>query len=122
MVSVAYSDLQTVLNLTTNDISAANTETLIDWAIDLLNLYGNVSISNMSGVAGSKTVTLTSKQRGAVFFVARSIYYAGYMDPRPMSVGGESVLPIDLMMNPTFERMVKMAARQLTTFTITRTT
>ena len=89
MVSVAYSDLHNVLNLSVGDISAAKTEALLDQAIDLLNLYANQTISNMAGAAGSKTVTLTSKQRGAVIEVAKAVYYRDYLSQVPIQ--GEGV-------------------------------
>lgn len=90
MVSVAYSDLHNVLNLTVSDITAVKTEALLDQAIDLLNLYANQSISNMAGSGGSKTVTLTSKQRGAVFEVAKAIYYRDYLSQVPITGEGVS--------------------------------
>lgn len=87
MVSVSYSDLHNLLNLSVGDISAAKTEALLDQAIDLLNLYANQSLSNMSGDAGSKTVTLTSKQRGAVLEVAKAVYYRDYLSQTPITGG-----------------------------------
>jgi len=90
MVSVAYSDLHNVLNLSVGDISAIKTEALLDQAIDLLNLYANQTLSNMAGTAGSKTVTLTSKQRAAVFEVAKAVYYKDFLSQVHLSGDGVS--------------------------------
>ncbi len=46
-------------NYTTTDLSAANTEYLIDDAIDYVNHLAGTSISNLTGDAGSKSVSLT---------------------------------------------------------------
>lgn len=122
MPSVSYSDFQSVMNLDPDiDVSAANTENLLDYAIDLLNVYGNLSISNMSGAAGSKTVTLTSKQRGAVFMVARALYYSDYRSQIISSVGGVSITPMSITENPMWERFLSRAARQLAGTVIKRT-
>jgi hypothetical protein len=55
------------------DDSATNIEYVLDLSIDVLNIYG-ASLDNMAGGAGTKTVTLTSQQRGGVFVMAREIY------------------------------------------------
>jgi hypothetical protein len=67
----------TDFNLTIGDttITAAALETFIDDAIDQLNLYNpDLALPNMTGVAGTKTVDLTSRQRGAIKLVATEIY------------------------------------------------
>jgi hypothetical protein len=97
MVTYTYSMLQNVLNIDTDDVTAANTENLIDQAIHLLNLAGahvandrSVSytdITNLSGTAGSKTVTLTSAQAGAVTEVAKAVYYRDYREQVPVTLG-----------------------------------
>ena len=53
-------------NYTTTDISAANTEYIIDDAIDFVNFDCGQTMSNMSGVAGSKTVTVTYAQNAVL--------------------------------------------------------
>jgi hypothetical protein len=115
MVSVSYTDLHTLLDLTTTQLTAAETEGLLDWAIDLLNLYSNAEMSNMSGVAGSKTVTLTGAQRGAVFFVARALYESGFKGVDTASIGSLSSSPVDVLANPTIERLIRLAAKKLST-------
>ena len=101
------------MGLTTDEITAANTENLLDLSIDLLVLYSGDSISNMSGDAGSKTVTLTQAQRGAVFLVARQLYYSFYEDITPASAGPLGINPTDVLANPTMERLLRLASRRL---------
>ena len=100
MVSVSYTDVHTPMNLTVNDISATNTEILMDVAIDSLNLEGDLSLDNMSGAAGSKTVTLTQRQRAAVLFTTRAIYYGWYKNIDTASVGGVVVIVHIYLRNP----------------------
>lgn len=70
MASVSAQDF---INLMDVDDTAEDIEYVLNMAIDRLNIYG-AELDNMTGSAGSKTVTLTSAQRGAVFTVARFIY------------------------------------------------
>lgn len=51
---------------TTTDFSAINTEYMIDDAIDWVNNQTDRGIANMSGSAGTKTVTLSSEENAAV--------------------------------------------------------
>lgn len=121
MVSVTYSSFHSVMNLTIGDIPAVNTENLLDWAIDTINLYGNVSITNMAGVAGSKTVTLTSKQRGAVFLMAKFLY-PSYRGPKDkVSVDGISIQNVDPLFIPGFDVVMKRISRLLQTRSIVLT-
>lgn len=121
MVTVTYASLHSLLNLTTSNISAINTENLIDMAINMLNLYGDLSISAMSGSSGSKTVTLTSAEWAAVFLVCRALYYSGYKGPDSASIAGLSYSPADLLSNPNVMVEVKHAASQLRARTMLRT-
>jgi len=115
MVSVSYTDFHTPLDLTTTKLTAAETEALLDFAIDLLNLYSNAAMDNMSGTSGSKTVTLMGAQRGAVLFVARALYESGFKGVNTASIGSLSSTPVDVLANPTIERMIKLQAKRLTT-------
>ena len=114
MVSVSYTDFHTIMDLTTALLTAVETEAVIDLAIDVLNLYSNAEMSNMSGAAGGKTVTLTSGQKGGVFMAARAIYYSFFKDITPSAIGGLSTTPVDVLSNPTVERMIVLAAKKLT--------
>ena len=53
--------------------TATKWEACIDQAIDKLNLYG-LSISNLSGTAGSKTGSYTSAEAGAIRELSLLIY------------------------------------------------
>jgi len=118
MVSVTASEFKSVKNLSDDDITNINAEKLIDLAIDLLNLFGHVDLPNMSGTAGSKTVSLESNEKGAVFLVARQIYYGFYKDIETVGVGGLSVTLNDVLGNATIIDSIKEAARQLSEFDV----
>ena len=97
-------------------------EYVLDLAIDSLNICGT-NLSNMSGEAGSKTVTLTSKQRGGVFQVAHKIYYTfwkpagtGGGTSEAWSVGGLSgsaTTTTDIMSNPEVWGLVESIGAKL---------
>lgn len=112
MVSVSYSDLLTVLDKTTQRITTAETEAIINLAIDLLNLFG-ADLSRMSGTSGSKTVSLDSEERGAVLFVARDIYHSFFENPTSASAGGVTLTALDIMDNPFFMSRITRIARRL---------
>ena len=111
MVAVTADDLIDVMNLsdTTTVI-----EPIIDLAIDCLNIFG-CDISNMAGVAGAKTLTLTSSQKGGVFVVARTIYKSFYKneDGSSGSLGQLSASTSDLMANPTIWQQIKDIANEI---------
>lgn len=112
MVSVKASDWKNVMNLDT-EISDTKAEYVLDLAIDTLNIYG-ASLSNMTGAtAGSKTVTLTSKQRGAVFQAARVIYYGFFKEIESAGVGPLTVTTTDLASNPALIALIKEIAKRL---------
>lgn len=111
MVSVTGTIFKSVIN--DSVISDTNAEYMLDLAIDVLNLYG-ADLSNMTGAAGSKTVNLESKEKGAVFLVARAIYYGFYKGIEPGIVDTVTVGATDVLGNPTILASIKEAARQLT--------
>jgi len=112
MASVTAQDFINVMNIAD---SAASMEYVIDLAIDTLNLYGATAISNMAGDAGSKTVTLTSKQRGGVFHLARVIYHEFFKKKHSGGLGSMSLSVIDLLANPTVAVAVEKIAKRLKT-------
>ena len=94
MVSVSASDLDTILNLS-GQVSDSNLEAILDLAIDSLNIFG-ASLANLSG--SPLTVTLTSKERGAVLIVAREIYNKFYKGAGTVTTtGGFTVTIGDLL-------------------------
>jgi len=111
MVSVSAVDLDTILNLS-SAVDAENLEAILDLAIDTLNLYG-AAISNMTGDAGEKTVTVTSKEKAAVFIACRAIYYGFYKEISSATVGGLAVSNSNLMSNPVVLATIKQAAHRL---------
>ena len=85
MVSVTASTFKDLINNTT--ITDSATEKIIDQAADSLNMYleEDNQISNMSGTAGTKTVSVTSAQRGALMNMAREVYSVLYKNPSGMT-------------------------------------
>ena len=60
-----------------SSISVTNAEICLDGGIDLLNTFG-AGLDNLTGAAGSKTGTYTSKQAGAIMVMAQQIYSKHY--------------------------------------------
>lgn len=112
MVAVTAGTFKDLMHLTQLDSAVA--EKILDMAIDCLNLYGQLDMSNMAGVAGSKTLNLTSQQKAALFLVARAIYYGFYLDLSSGTIGGLNVTnPSDLMANSVVYDSLREAARLL---------
>jgi len=114
-MSVTASDLDTLLNLE-DTIDDDVLEAIMDQAIDLLNLHG-AELPNMTGTAGSKTVSLESKERGAMFLVARAVYYSFYKGLEQTQLAGLATSSPDLLSNPNVLSTVEKAARRLTELT-----
>lgn len=98
-----------------SDITDANTEILFDAAANTYNIFG-CDVPNMTGTAGSKTVTYTPGQKGAVFQGARVIYVSFYKNPAnqsPAAMGQVNLSSQDLMSNSTVWGMLKEIAAEL---------
>lgn len=110
MVSVSYTDLHTLLDKTIVDLTAAETEALIDLSIDLLNSLG-ADLNRMGGTSGSKTVSLDTEERGPVLLGARHLYYSVFQEPGSQSTGGLTDSNPDPLANPAtlsfFERLAR---------------
>jgi len=119
MVSLTASDIDTLLNLSGSP-SATVIETWIDQAINLLNLYGKLDMSNMNGTTGSKTVSLESEECGAVQEICRIIYYDYYKGLDAAVVQGMTVSSPALMSNPTVKHAIVEMARQLAELDVSR--
>jgi hypothetical protein len=113
MVSVTAATLKGVMDLADAIISDTEMEGIIDLAVDVLNLYGAPDLANMSGTAGTKTLSLTSKEKAAVFLVARDIYYGFFEDKESVSVGGVSVTTSDVLSNAELKATIQLAAKKL---------
>ena len=112
MVSLTASSLSTLVN--DAGLAAATAEAILDQAIDCLNLLGNLELSNMQGTAASKSVGVTSRERGAILYVARAIYSSFYKDaPTTAVIAGLSVSTTDVLSNAVVMHTVEAMARKL---------
>ena len=111
MVNITAASFKSLMN--DADADEEKMESVIDAAINMLNLYG-AELPNMTGTAGTKTVSLESKQAGAVQLVAEVIYNDFYKGIEATSVGGIAISKTVLLANPTVMACVKEAARRLT--------
>ena len=111
MVTISASNFKNLFNEA--DFEEEHAEEIIDLAIDILNLYSDADLPNMTGTAGSKTVSLESKEKGAVFVVARAIYWGFYKGPQATAIQGQSLSPADVMGNSAVIQSVREAARML---------
>ena len=75
-------------------------EYMIDNAIDYVNLHAGTSIGNMTGVAGAKTVTVTSGQ-SAVIKPLCILMVKAYMEKGPSANVGDVNLAI-LLNDPRY--------------------
>ena len=106
MASVSTSDWRGVMNLPS--MSDDDAQYIINQAINELNIEG-AALSNMV----SYTVELTSKQQGAVFAVARVIYYSFYKDVEAKAIAGMSISSVDLRSNAVVDQMIRRYGQML---------
>ena len=76
---------------TTSDISTTKLEYLIDNAIDYINAQTGLSISNLSGSAGSKTLTYTSPQHIAIKALTNLMLKAYLEKGSQVGIGGVNI-------------------------------
>jgi hypothetical protein len=90
------------------DLSDANAENIFDAAANTYNIFG-CDVPIMTGAAGSKIVTYTSAQKGAVFQGARIIYASFYKNASNTNKGVSTVslTSTDLMSNSGVWNMLK---------------
>lgn len=95
-------------NIKDTDITDAETENLFDLAANTFNIFG-CDVPIMTGTAGSKTVTYTSAQKGAVFQGARIMYASFYKNASNTNISASnmSLTSTDLMSNSTVWNMLK---------------
>lgn len=84
-VTVSGAFAQTLYNDSTT--TATVWETIIDTAINILNTYG-AGISNLSGTTGSKSLTATSAQAGAIWAVTQQVYSKHYKNASGSNANG----------------------------------
>lgn len=112
MVSITADAFQAIMNLSDTDITNTNAENLIDQAVNRLNTYG-LSIPNMTGAAESKTLSVSSGEAGAIYEVARIIYYGYYKGQETVAIQGLSASVPNLLGNANVEAQIKSLAYQL---------
>ena len=113
-ITVTYTTLTTPINAAVTDISAADSEALINTAVDTLNIFG-LGITRLTGSSESMTATWTSQQLGAVTAVFRILYASYYNNAANTNntLGPSSVSTADLMSNPTAWAMIQQIASEL---------
>jgi len=114
--SVTASTLDLLLNLASG-VPDATLEEILDLAIDLINLYSRVGLPNMTGTAGSKTVSLESREKGAVLSVAAAVYSNMYVSSgsqsSSFSLGALATSTSNAASNAAVDLAVKEASRSL---------
>jgi len=106
-------------NYTVTDISLINLEGVIDNSIGYLNLRTGLSMSALTGSAGSKTVSLTSAQAVLVKILS-TLMVKAYIDRGPnASVGGLSVTSV--ISDPQYNLYMKLIEGALIMLALTST-
>ena len=110
----------TILNLLKNPtgITTTHGEIVTDQAIDHLNIYlflnDGDTLSNLDGVDGSKTLNVSSRERGAIMIVARIVYMSFLRQHGTTSnIGSLGSSTTDLMADPTSVAVIKEVAESL---------
>lgn len=117
MVAITAQQILDENNYDEAQISKTNLEYLIDNCINWVNLVAGQSMSNMSGTAGSKTVTVTSNQSAVLKFLIPLIVKA-YLDRGPnasvatVSVGVIAVDPQTGQFRPMYKLALQMLRRR----------
>ncbi len=116
MVNVTATDFKSLIN--DAGLSDANAELLIDQAVNRLNIYG-ADLPNMTGTAGTKTLSCESNQAGAIYEAARLVYH-GYYKGQEAGIGisGLSISTQNMLNNPTVEAVIEKLAKQLVDFDV----
>ena len=99
-------------------MSAIHAEYIIDAALSQLSLHSGEALPTMGGTAGSKTVSLTQPQYGAVIFVAEVIYNDVYKGRETATIQGLTTGRPNLEGNPTIQAAIEKAARHLAEFDV----
>jgi len=106
MPTITATQIKNENNWTDEDITDTNLEYLIDNIINYVNLIAGTSISNLSGTAGTKSVTVTSSQD----FVIKSgvaLAMRSYLDKGPnVAMSGISIS--EIVTDPHYRFLSKM--------------
>jgi len=102
-----------------DEIDADDAEYLIDLAISQISLHSGQDLPTMGGTAGSKTVSLESKEYAAVMDALRAIYQSFYKGIETATPGGGlAITSADLKSNPAVQSAIERAARRLAEFDV----
>jgi len=71
LATINAASLKSLVNDTT--MAASSAEEIIDQSINELDTFG-LALTNMTGVAGTKTLTVTSAEKGAILALAMEYY------------------------------------------------
>lgn len=112
MVTITATQMEAILDLSTSDITLINMEKLIDVAVNRLNTY-RCELPNMTGTEGTKTLSVESREAGAIQEVTRIIYYGHYRGQENLTISGITITTPN-MFTPEIETKIKELARQLT--------
>ena len=93
-------------------ITAANAEYVLDGAINLLNTY-DAALDSLTGAAGSKTGTYTSKQTGAIMTMAQQIYSKHFKNADGSNSGNIGGIGISYSTDMQLLRFAKQLAWRL---------
>lgn len=125
MATITAATLRTLTN--NPNIALADCEEIIDHAIDKINLAGqkyDLSLNNMTGTAGSKTLNVTSAEKGAIMEVAIAVYSGNYSSSSstsisigPLSSSGGSATSVSRG-GESVETLAENAAKQLSEITV----
>ncbi len=111
MPTIDATEFKKIMNLP--QLSNEVAELILDLSVDVLNLFSGGSISNMGGTAGTKSLSVTSAQKGAVLLVARAVFYSFQKDLTGRTVGDISIQPTDLLSNAKVLETIQLAAERL---------
>ncbi len=113
MVDITADNMQALMNLSDSDISNTNMEYVIDCAINKLNTYGSGDLPNMTGTVASKTVSVESREAGAIQEATRLVYYGYYKGQETTAISSLSVSMTSMLNNPMVESTIEKLAKQL---------
>ena len=124
--TINAASLQTLVNETVADLPNTTCEEILNQAINLINLegQGQLNISTMQGTAGTKSLTVQSKEKGAIMQVAVAIYANNYKAAGSQSssfqAGGIGLSESASTGTGTVEMIAKEAAKSLLQFSWSR--
>ena len=111
MVTISASNFKNLFNAA--NFEEEHAEEIIDLAIHAVNNISKADLPNMTGTAGSKTVSLASEEVWPVMAAAYAIYNNFYKGRTTVATQGQSLSIGEVMGNSTVMAEIEKAARQL---------